>query len=93
MTTVTSTQYYEDLRDFIARHGDYKVYTSPFVNGQYHKEYAFEDGAMLTEVNEMEYKEEVEIMIHGLKIKKIVEMIRHEYWSTEFSSKYWFEAR
>lgn len=96
MTTVTSTQYYDDLKNFIIKHtkkGEYKVYTSPFENGQYHKDYAFEDGSMFTEVNEMNYEEEVEIVVHGLTIKKTVKLIKHEYWSTEFGSRYWFEAR
>ena len=95
MVTVTFKEYNEDLAKFISKHSkkyNYKVYTSPFENNQYHKNYCFEDGATFTEINEMSVAEEVEVEVHGLKFKVDVHFIRHEYWSTDdATSKYWYE--
>lgn len=96
MKTVTSTEYYEDLYSFIRKHSakaDYRVYTSGLENNTYHKEWCFEDGATFCEVNEMDVTEIIETEVHGVIVKTPVHFIRHEYWSTEFGSKYWYEAR
>lgn len=97
MITVSYRDYSTDLANFIKKHSkkcDYQVYTSPFENGQYHKDYWFEDGAMFTEINEMDYEEAVEVTVHGISTVVYVKMIRHEYWSTDdATSKYWYEKR
>ena len=49
------------------------------------------DGAAWWEVTECEVWEEVEVEIHGLKIKVSVPFRRTEYWSTESGgSKYYY---
>lgn len=95
--TVTYNEYSKDLQRYIAKHSkksDYKVYTSPFYHNEYHKEYCFEDGSTFYEINNHNYWEEVEIEVHGIKMKTTVLMIRHEYFSTDdATSKYWYERR
>lgn len=97
MKTVTYKEYTEDLTNFIKKYSkkyDYKVYTSPLQNGQYHKNYVFENGATFTEINEMNYFENVEVTVHNIPVIVTVNLIRHEYWSTDDSvSKYWYEQR
>ena len=97
MRTVTYEEYCKDLNSFVDKHSrkyDFKVYTSPFENNQYRKTVCFEDGSVFTEINEMDVVEDVEVEVHGLKIKTEVHLIRHEYWSTDdSSSKYWYEKR
>ena len=97
MKTVTYKEYMEDLQKFIQKHSkkyDHKVYTSAFVDNQYHKTYTFEDGSQFTEINEMDVVEKVEVSAHGLTFTVDVHYIRHEYWSTDDSvSKYWFEHK
>lgn len=96
MTTVTYEEYMNDKLAFIKKHSkkhDWTVYTSNFENNKYHKEYCFDNGAQFCEVNEMDVVEDVEIEAHGIKFTKEVHFIRHEYWSTEQGSKYWYEVR
>lgn len=95
MKTVTYEEYNRDLSAFLRKHGaksDWHVYTSPLQEGQYHKNYVFEDGAEFVEINELNYREPVEVVVHGITISTVVHLIRHEYWSTDDSvSKYWYE--
>ena len=95
MREVTYKEYSDDLASFIKKHSkkyDLKVYTSPLQNGEYHKNYVFENGAEFTEINEMNYYEVVTIMVHNIPVDVKVNMIKHEYWSTDDSaSKYWYE--
>lgn len=97
MRTVTYDEYSKDLKNFIDKHSkkcDWKVYTSPLIDGQYHKNIVFEDGSEFTEINELNYSEVVEIMVHNIPVTVTVDLIRHEYWSTDDSvSKYWYEKR
>lgn len=97
MRTVTYDEYSKDLKNFIDKHSkkcDWKVYTSPLIDGQYHKNIVFEDGSEFTEINELNYSEVVEIMVHNIPATVTVDLIRHEYWSTDDSvSKYWYEKR
>ena len=94
--TVTSKEYYNDLGNFLNKHSkyDFKVYTSNFDNNCYHKEYCFENGATFCEINEMDFTTMVDVEVYGVTVKTQVNLIRHEYWSTDDSvSKYWYEAR
>lgn len=96
MKEVDYSTYERELNEFIRKHSkksDLHIWTSAFVNGQYHKDYLFEDGATFTEVNEHDYKEMVVVELHGKKIQTIVRMIRHEYWSTDDSESHvWYES-
>ena len=85
--TVTFREYQEDLIAFCQKHNkkaECRVETSPFENNQYHKNYLYSDGATFTEINEIVY-EEVEIEVHGIKVKTTVELFRTEYYSTDNS--------
>ena len=98
MEIVTYTEYMADLQAFIKKHSkkyDYKIITSgfDFATNSYQKTYAFENGAMFSEVNEMDRVEEVDVSAHGLTFKTDVHFIRHEYWTTEYGSKYWYEPK
>ena len=91
--TVTYKEYAKDLRDFSQKHNkkaDLKIFTSPMVNDRYHKEYCWSDGATFYEINERVI-EIAEAEVHGITVKVPVEMWRTEYWSTESSSKYYYE--
>ena len=95
MLTVTYSEYMKDLEAFHKKHrkADLQVYTSPLINNTYHKEYCYSDGAVFAEVNEMVHHEEITVDVHGIEIKTTVKMIKHEYWTTETKSKYWYESR
>lgn len=97
MRTVKYDEYMNDLQAFIKRHSkkyDWKVWTSPLKDDTYRKTYTFEDGSQFIEVNELGYAEVVDIEVHGIKTSVPVELIRHEYWSTDDAvSKYWFERK
>lgn len=96
MKKVTDKEFYKDLNTFIQKHGkksDWKVITSPYVNGQYHKEYVFENGAVFTDVNYLE-GEYYEVEIKELGFSSKIPVIKHEYWSTDdATSKFWYEKR
>lgn len=93
--TVNYAEYQNDLNKFIKKHSkksELHVWTSSLTNGQYHKEYLFEDGTGFYEINNMNYKEDVEVELHGITIRTTVKMVKHEYYSTDESgSKIWYE--
>ena len=95
MNIVNYQTFENDLNSFISKHSkksDLHIWTSPLKDGEYRKEYLFEDGASFYEINRMNYSEQVEIEVHGLWMMVEVKMIRHEYFSTdEGTSKYWYE--
>ena len=91
--TVTYKDYLKELAEFAAKHnanGELKVYTSPMVNNRYHKDYCWSHGANFSEITEL-VTEEVEVEVHGLKVKVNVEFWKTEYWSTEAGSKYFYQ--
>ena len=95
MTMVTYKDYSNDLAHFINKHSIkselISVNTSGYEGGVYRKEYMFEDGASFYEVNR-NIKGEANAETVGLKFKVKVDLIEHEYWSTDDSkSKYWYE--
>ena len=51
MEKVTSTKYYEVIRNFVNTHDVQRVDTSPLENGTYHKIYYCSDGATGWEMN------------------------------------------
>ena len=95
MKTVDYQQYEKDLNAFILKHSkksDLHVWTSPFKDGEYRKEYLFEDGASFYEINRHDYEEEITTTVHGISVKATVKLIKHEYFSTDESeSKLWYE--
>lgn len=95
MKQVNYKEYTDDLNRFIEKHSkkyDMNIWTSPITNGEYRKEYAFEDGNSFYEINNLNYIEEVEVEVKGIKVKVDVKLVNHEYWSSDDStSKYWYE--
>ena len=84
--------------DFIKKHDcDYQIHTSNLSeNGTYHKEYIFNDGAILYEVNTIitELKE-ITFEVNGLQYNKTVEVLqnRTELWTTDDAhSVYFYDA-
>ena len=94
MITTNWEEYQNDLAKFIQKHSkkyDWRVVTSPYENGQYRKEYLFEDGSTFTDINYLE-NEFYEVMIEDLGFSAKIPVIKHEYWSTDnATSKYWYE--
>lgn len=95
MNIVNYQTYENDLNSFISKHSkksDLHIWTSPLTDGEYHKEYLFEDGSGFYEINNTNYKEDVEVEVHGITIKVEIKIVKHEYWSTDTSSsKIWYE--
>lgn len=97
MKTVTYKEYSDDLINFINKHSAKSeladIHTSPFQNGLYHKSYIFADGSEFTEVNRIRKVEaEAETKVANLRFTILIELVEHEYWSTDDSeSKYWYE--
>lgn len=95
MKTVTYQEYENDLNAFIKKHSkksDLHIWTSPFIDGEYRKEYMYEDGASFYEINNHSYIEEATFTLHGITVKANVKMIKHEYFSTDLpESKIYYE--
>lgn len=93
MMTVTYDEYMKDLKAFTKKHPDFTVRTSGFTNETYHKSYIAKDGEF-TEINEHAHWDEITGTSHGITYTLPVQVIRHEYWSTDNpTSKYWYEKR
>lgn len=86
--------YVDYKMDFIKKHydSDWTVQISPMdKNGQYAKNYIFEDGAVLTEINRPVY-EEVEVEVKGVRVKVEVKLMETEAWNTDdATSVKWYE--
>lgn len=82
MEIVTMKQYYEVIQKFVAKHSIEKVETSPFVDGQYYKNYLGENGSAGTEINRVVY-ETVEVEVKGLKVKVEVKLLETEWFDTD----------
>ena len=83
MNTVTYETYENDKAEFFKAHDfDYTLHTSDSVNGCYHKEYAFDDGAVFYESMSKVTEEHV-IEAHGIKSTATVVYMRTEYWTTD----------
>lgn len=87
-----SDVYYKEQRDFFAKHGgSFTCSTSPLDEYDcYHKTYVFEDGAVwyetMSPVFETAYAE-----VYGIKYPVEVKLLRTEYWSNEFGSRYHYD--
>lgn len=82
------------MKEFCLKHnkkGECRIETSPFLNGAYHKNYMYSDGATFTEINEYVY-ETITFVKHGIKFETEIQFFRTEYWSTDDSkSKFVYE--
>ena len=83
--TVQYNVYESEKIAFFKKHDmDYVQHTSELIDGGYHKEYVFEDGAVFYE--SMMRVEEVQILTaHGITTKVPVVYLRTEYWSSDKS--------
>ena len=90
--TVCYKQYTEDKKLFFEKHNyNYTLDTSSMDEfGRYTKTYMFEDGSVWYEVMSPTL-ESTEVEIRFVKIKVEVKMLRTEYWSSESSSKFYYE--
>lgn len=98
MKRVTESQYYAELKAFIAKHGksgNWYVDTGKYDGNTYTKTYVFEDGAQFIEVNQMEGAyETITPSLNGTALQIEIPVIEHEYWDTDnSSSRIWFEVR
>ena len=91
--TVNYEVYNSDKQNFFSKHNksDWRVDTSPMDEyGVYFKNYYFDDGAVWSE--RMEVKTiPTEVEVKMVKVMVEVELQEIEYWSTESSSKYYYE--
>ena len=83
---------HEYKMNFLKKHGDWKVETSPMNEyGNYVKTYICEDGAQLTEVNGPHY-ETVTFEVRGVKFTESVKLFKTECWNTDdVKSVFWYE--
>jgi hypothetical protein len=88
---VNVKDYENDKMAFFKKHNfDYKVLTSDMESNRYQKVYVFEDGAEWYELSG-KIIEEAEFKLHGLSFRKDVELFKTEFWSSEATSKYFYE--
>ena len=96
MNVVTTREYEKKKIDFLHRHDDWKVETSPMNEyGQYHKTYVCTDGAVWYEVNTPVIENvETEVEVKGVKVtlRADVKLLCTEGWSTDNASIYCYES-
>lgn len=89
MKVVSTKEYDEKKIEFLHRHDDWKVTTSPMDEyGVYHKTYVCTDGAVWNEVNSPVYERaEAETEVKGVKVvlREYVKLLCTEGWSTDDS--------
>lgn len=87
MRVLTTSEYEKAKIEFLHRHNDWTVETSPMNQyGEYHKTYICEDGAVWTELNrpvDADTEVEVEICKVKVKTKVQVKLLETEGWSTD----------
>lgn len=88
---------HEYLQNFIRKHDcDYRVETGSLEGTTYHKQWLFEDGGAIYEVNDVIYEHPVvEIELHGVKVRKeiLVRFNRCEMWNTDNANSVYFYER
>ena len=86
MNIITTKEYERAKIDFLYRHGDFKIVTSPMDNsGMYHKDYICDDGAAWYEINRPIYRH-AEVEINKAKVIVNVKLFESEGWSTDDST-------
>lgn len=87
MKILTTREYEKAKIDFLHRHDDWRVETSPMDKYScYHKTYICTDGAVWNEVNTPVWeKAEAEVEVRGIKVKiqQDVKLFYTEGWSTD----------
>jgi len=86
----------EYKRAFIQAHSksDWVVQTSPMENDTYVKNYIFEDGAVMTEVNRPVYfKAKAVIEELGIEAPTEIKLLETECWNTDDATSYKFYER
>lgn len=88
------------INAFVMKHGrkgDWSVITSPMQqDGTYIKNYIFDDGAQLTEVNRPVYETvKVEVEVKGIKVPTEVQvkLLETECWNTDNANSVKFYER
>lgn len=91
MNIVTTKEYETAKINFLHKHNDWKVETSPMDEyGTYYKTYICNDGAVWNECNRPVYrKAKVEICKTMVEVE--VKLFETEGWSTESESIYCYE--
>ena len=88
---------HEYLEQFIKKHNcDFRVETGTLDGTTYHKQWIFDDGAIIFEVNDVIYDHPIaEVEVHGMKIRKELEipLNRCEMWNTDDSTSVFFYER
>lgn len=86
--------YTEQKAKFFRRHSsdEHCTYTSPLVNGRYHIEHCFEDGAVWYEINENVHRS-AGVMVEGIIVQVNVELFATTWWNTEYSGEQIFYER
>ena len=90
--TVTYKEYMEDKKAFFEKHKySYSVNTSSMDEyGRYHKIYSFEDGTQWYEtMSPVIVTKTVEVEL--IKVDVDIKLFQTEYWSSESSSKCYYE--
>lgn len=82
--------YLDEKKAFFNKHGEYHVVDHGMEYDRYFKTYAFADGAGWYEECGA-CSEDVEVEVHGIKVKSTVKLFRVEYWSSESPSKFYYE--
>lgn len=89
--TVTMKEYWEDKQRFFKKHPIMSIITSNMDEyGCWHKVYICEGNHELTECYTPTIESGIAV-IRGVEVKTEVKMLRTEYYSTEFGSKYTYE--
>lgn len=89
--TVTTREYEKTKAEFLHRHPDWNVFTSPMDEyGCWHKDYICEDGHTWTECMRPVHKK-VEIEVAKCKVQVEIKLLETEGWSTESGSIFCYE--
>ena len=90
--TTTYKEYIETKQAFFKKHDhDFTTHTLPMDQySRYSKVYTFADGAQWYE-DMSPVTETTEVVVNGCKCKVKVELLRTEFYSSEFGSSYYYE--
>lgn len=88
---VTYQEYNKDFLDFNSRHGHaWHVETTDIINNSWMKIYTFGDGAKWWESIGPSF-ESVDVVCKGVHLRLPVKLLRVEYWTSESSSKFYYD--
>lgn len=92
LTILTASEYEKRKFEFLKRHGNWEVETSPMDEyGMYYKWYHCEDGALFHEIMRPVFKK-AEVEICKVKVEVEVKFLETEAWDSDVSqSVYYYE--